>query len=202
MPLPPSSVERTLVQLRSVQLFGYKRTDGRWDIEARITDTKNHDYPISSKTIARGEPVHDMWVRVTIDHQMNVLDASASSDAAPYDEHCTAIAPDYRRHLVGLNLFRGFRKDIKERLGGIHGCSHITELLNYLPTAALQTFASDVQDNADSGVKPFQLDRCHALESHSEAVRRYYPRWFRGSKTGQDALPPDRSQPQPSKESA
>ncbi|MDX9707069.1 MAG: DUF2889 domain-containing protein, partial [Azospira sp.] len=152
MPLPSPSVERTLVQLRSVQLFGYKRADGRWDIEARITDTKNHDYPISSKIIAKGEPVHDMWVRVTIDHQMNVLDACASSDAAPYDEHCTSIAPDYRRHLVGLNLFRGFRKDVKERLAGIHGCSHITELLNYLPTAALQTFASDVQDNADSGV--------------------------------------------------
>ena len=54
----------------------------------------------------------------------------------------------------------------------------------YLPTAALQTFASDVGDAADSGHKPFQLDRCHALESHSEAVRRYYPRWYRGSKTG------------------
>ena len=70
------------MHLRSVQLNRYKRVDGCWDIEARITDTKDHDYPISSKTIARGEPVTDMWVRITIDQQMNVLDAVASSDAA------------------------------------------------------------------------------------------------------------------------
>ncbi|MFA7293209.1 MAG: DUF2889 domain-containing protein [Rhodocyclaceae bacterium] len=184
MPLPPPTAERTLIHLRSVQLNGYKRVDGRWDIEARITDTKNHEYPISSKVIAQGEPVHDMWVRITIDAQMNVLEACASSDAAPYDAHCTSIAPDYGKYLAGLNLFHGFRKAVKERLSGIHGCSHITELVMYLPTAALQTFASDVQDNADSGNKPFQLDRCHALESHSEAVQRYYPRWYRGQKTG------------------
>ena len=91
---------------------------------------------------------------------------------------------------------------MKERVGGIHGCSHITELVMYLPTAALQTFASDVRDNADSGHKPFQLDRCHALESHSEAVRRYLPRWYRGQKTGGTWFLPTRSQPQLSKESA
>lgn len=184
MPLPPPSAERKLMHLRSVQLNGYKRADNCWDIEARITDTKNHDYAISSKLIAQGEAVHDMAVRITIDPQMNVLEACASSDAAPYGEHCTSIAPDYGKYLVGLNLFHGFRKAVKERLSGIHGCSHITELLMYLPTAALQTFASDVEDNADNGHKPFQLDRCHALESHSEAVRRYYPRWYRGQKTG------------------
>lgn len=184
MPLPPPTAERKLMHLRSVQLNGFKRVDGCWDIEARITDTKDHDYPISSKTIARGEPVHDMWVRITIDQQTNVLDASASSDAAPYDALCQSIAPDYGKYLVGLNLFHGFRKAVKERLSGIHGCSHITELVMYLPTAALQTFASDVGDDAESAHKPFQLDRCHALESHSEAVRRYYPRWYRGQKTG------------------
>jgi hypothetical protein len=202
MPLPPASAERQLMHLRSVELNGYKRADGRWDIEARLVDRKDHDYPLSAKTLRRGEAVHDMAVRITIDHQMNVLDACASSDAAPYDGLCTGIAPDYGKYLVGLNLFHGFRKAVKERLAGIHGCSHLTELVMYLPTAALQTFASDVKDNADSGVKPFQLDRCHALESHSEAVRRYYPRWYRGQKTGQDNLLPNCSQPQPSKESA
>ena len=184
MPLPPSSAERKLMHLRSVQLNGYKRTDGYWDIEARITDAKDHDYAVSSKTIAKGELVHDMSVRITIDQQMNVLDAFACSDAAPYDEHCTSIAPDYGKYLVGLNLFHGFRKAVKERLSGIHGCSHITELVMYLPTAALQTFASVVLDNDDSGHKPYQLDRCHALASNSETVRRYYPRWYRNQNPG------------------
>ena len=29
--------------------------------------------------------------------------------------------------------------------------------------------------------KPFQLDRCHALEHTTETVRRYYPKWYRGA---------------------
>jgi hypothetical protein len=29
--------------------------------------------------------------------------------------------------------------------------------------------------------KPFQLDRCHALETTTETVRRYYPKWYRGA---------------------
>jgi len=183
MPLPLSTVERTRMHVRNVQLDGYKRADGWWDIEARLTDRKDHEYPLSAKTVARGEPVHDMWVRVTIDAKMNVLYALAGTDAAPFDELCSSIAPDYSQ-LVGLNLFNGFRKAVKDRFGDTRGCSHISELLMFLPTAALQTFASDVLDNADSEHKPFQLDRCHALDSKSEAVRRYYPRWYRDLKTG------------------
>ena len=47
-----------------------------------------------------------------------------------------------------------------------------------------QTFASEVLDNDDSKHKPYQLDRCHALESHSETVKRFYPRWYRGQNLG------------------
>ena len=183
MPLPPSSAQRTRMHVRNIQLDGYKRDDARWDIEARLIDTKDHDYPLSSGLRLRGEAVHDMWVRVTIDHQMNVLDAVACTDAMPYMGYCDRITPDYAQ-LVGLNLFHGFRTAVKNLFRGTRGCSHLSELLMFLPTAALQTFASDVLDNDDSAHKPYQLDRCHALESHSDAVRRYYPRWYRGQKPG------------------
>ncbi len=62
----------------------------------------------------------------------------------------------------------------------MHGCTHITELLSYLPTAAVQTFAGLTREDAGER-KPFQLDRCHALETSSETVRRYYPKWYRGA---------------------
>ena len=51
-------------------------------------------------------------------------------------------------------------------------------------SAALQTIASEVPDNADSEHKPYQLDRCHALASNSETVQRYYPRWYRNQSPG------------------
>ncbi len=183
MPLPEPSASRQRIHLRSIMLEGWKRADGLWDIEARLTDCKDHDYPLASGMRRRGDPVHDMWVRVTIDRGFNVLGAAVSSDAVPYPGGCDTIAPAYRQ-LVGLNLSRGFRRTVGEMFEGVRGCAHVTELLLSLPTAAIQTFASEVRETDDSAGKPFQLDRCHALETSSETVRRYYPRWYRSKKVG------------------
>ena len=35
----------------------------------------------------------------------------------------------------------GFRQRLFDVMGGVHGCTHLTELIAFLPTAALQTFA-------------------------------------------------------------
>ncbi|MDR1934760.1 MAG: DUF2889 domain-containing protein, partial [Candidatus Accumulibacter sp.] len=69
---------------------------------------------------------------------------------------------------------------VKTLFGGTRGCAHLSELLMGLPTAAFQTFAGDAPP-ADPEEKPFHLDRCHALTTDSEVVRRHYPRWYRGS---------------------
>ena len=183
MPLPAPRAQRTRMHLRSVKLEGFKRADGLWDIEARLVDTKDQDYPLSSGLRRPGEAVHDMSVRVTIDGKMNILDAAICTDAAPYMGSCDRNPPDYSR-IVGLNLFQGFLKAVKDMFGATRGCAHVSELLMFLPTAALQTFASEVVDNEDSKHKPYQLDRCHALVSHSETVRRYYPRWYRDQTPG------------------
>jgi len=42
----------------------------------------------------------------------------------------------------------------------------------------------DADDTESTQGKPFQLDRCHALDTHGEGVRRYCPGWYRGAKTG------------------
>jgi hypothetical protein len=184
MPLPPENQPRTLVHTRRIVLQGWKREDGLWDLEARLTDAKDHDYPLASGLRARGEPVHDLWVRVTIDREFNVIDAAASMDAVPYPGGCDTIADSYRR-IVGLNLVRGFRRSVAEMFDSVRGCAHLTELLAALPSVAIQTFASEMRDTEghEPGRKPFQLDQCHALDTTSPTVRRYYPRWYRG---GQD----------------
>ena len=134
---------------------------------------------------AAGMPVHDMWIRLTIDRKMNVIGAEACTDAMPYPPYCAGIAPDYAA-LAGLNLMRGFRMALHERFGLVRGCTHLTELLGQFPSAAIQVLAGEQRDNHDDGRKPFQLDRCHALDTGGEAVRLYYPRWRRVAKTGTD----------------
>ena len=178
MPLPVPEVERELTHTRRVRYEGYKRADGLWDIEAHLLDTKNHDFHLRTGVRRAGQPIHDMALRITIDRSFTVLDAVASSDAVPYPGGCEAIAPAYRK-LIGLNLLRSFRRRVAELFGRTSGCTHLTELLGGVPTAAIQTFAGQMPEERDDGRKPFQLDQCHALETSTQTVRKWYPKWYR-----------------------
>jgi hypothetical protein len=178
MPLSVPTISRQRLHERRVSYEGFRRSDGLFDIDAHIADVKDHDYLLLSGQRDAGEPVHEMHVRVTIDRGYNVVAVEACTDHMPYPE-CASIGPAYGK-LVGANLVSGFRKRLHDALGGIRGCTHITELLGYLPTAAVQTIVG-LQLEDDGVHKPFQLDRCHALESTSETVRQFYPRWYRGA---------------------
>jgi len=178
MPLTPP-VPRERLHTRSIVCDGYRRGDGLFDVEARLVDTKSHAFPLMSGVRDPGEPVHDMWIRVTIDREFAIHAVDASIPSAPYPDGCDRIEGAYRK-LVGANLARGFRRVVKDALGGVHGCSHLTELVGLLPSVAVQTFAS-LRREIEGAEKPFQLDRCHALDTRSETVRRYYPAWYRGA---------------------
>lgn len=183
MPLPADPAPRRRIHTRRIELEGFLREDGLYEIDASLTDVKDIDYPIASGLRPAGVPVHLMRLRVTFDTAYNILGAEACSDNVPYPDHCDTIGPAYRR-LVGLNLVRGFRRTVGEMFADVRGCSHMTEMLNSLPTAAIQTVASFRRDNEDTAEKPFQLDRCHALETSAEVVRLYYPKWYRRPEPG------------------
>lgn len=182
MPLSPPSSRRALRHIRAIHIEAFARDDGLWDIDARITDTKTRDSKLASGVRPAGAPIHDLTLRLTIDLHLNIVAAEAASDAVPYPGYCDTIGPDYGK-LVGLNLMKGFRDGVKQRMAGIRGCTHLTELAQVLPTAAIQAFAGDVIDTRDGDRaddqqhKPFQLDRCHALRTDGPAVARFYPRW-------------------------
>lgn len=197
MPLPPP-VTRQLRHCRAIRAEAFERTDGLWDIEACLTDQKPRDVVLASGVRPNGQPIHELWLRITIDRKLNVVDAQASSDWVPYPGQCEATNPAYRA-LIGLNLFNNFRREAARLLAGTAGCTHLTELCAFLPTAAIQAFAGDVWNTnggkppheADSGdgsaqgsnenandKPPFQLGRCHALRFDGEVVRQFYPRWY------------------------
>lgn len=173
---------RRHVHTRSITVEAYARDDGLWDIEAKLIDKKSRDFKLATGIRRLGEPVHDLQLTVTIDTQCNVVAAQAQSRSVPYPDHCGAIEPEYSK-LVGLNLLNNFRKDAAARLGGIQGCTHLTELASVLPTVAVQAFAGEVFKSHESpeyqDTKPKQLDRCHALRTDGPAVAQFYPRWAR-----------------------
>ncbi|TDV01985.1 DUF2889 domain-containing protein [Paraburkholderia caballeronis] len=197
MPLP-QPVSRQLRHQRAIRAVAYEREDGLWDIDACLTDHKPRDVPLGGGVRPNGLPIHELWLRITIDRKLNVVDAHASSDWVPYDGQCQNANPAYRA-LIGLNLLQNFRREAGRLLAGTVGCTHLTELCGVLPTAAIQAFAGEVWDsrNGSPGGKsgpeigktaggspsagdtpPFQLGRCHALRFDGEAVQQFYPRWY------------------------
>ncbi|PMS17465.1 hypothetical protein C0Z18_20485 [Trinickia dabaoshanensis] len=190
MPLsPPAS--RQLRHRRAIRAEAFERDDGLWDLEACLTDHKPRDVALAPGVRPKGLPIHELWLRITIDRKLTIVDAEASSEWVPYPGHCEAANPAYRA-LIGLNLLNDFRRQARRLLAGTAGCTHLTELCSILPSAAIQAFAGDVWSTRDSATDtaegdsdspgahrepPFQLDRCHALRFDGEAVRRFYPRW-------------------------
>ena len=188
MPLPSSTIPRQRLHQRSISYEGFQRDDGLFDIDAHLVDAKDHDFELLTGLRPALEAVHDMWVRVTIDATFVVHAIEVRTDGMPYPDACAHIEPAYGK-LVGANLVDGFRERLHADMGGIRGCTHVTELLGSLPTAAVQTFAG-LRREDEGEQKPFQLDRCHALATTTHTVSRYYPKWYRGSEA-RPALPDD-----------
>src|SRR6476660_3313456 len=126
MSLPVTEVERELLHTRRVRYEGYKRADGLWDIEAHLTDIKNHDYHLKTGVRRAGQPVHSMWLRLTIDRRFTVVEEAGSSEAVPYPGGCESFAHPYRQ-LVGLNFLHRHRQNPNEVLGGFCGDTQLTE---------------------------------------------------------------------------
>ena len=186
MPLPTPDYPRQPIHTRSIRVQSYGRDDGLWDLEAELIDYKGYDFTKSEGEVMKaGQHIHHMHLRITIDGDFTIVAAQAVYDAAPYGEHCMAIESAYA-DLIGMNLLKGFRRQVKERFGHVEGCTHMTELSQVLPTAAVQTMAGRRREqNATSDRRPFQLDGCHALRTDGEVVLQHYPRWYTGRSDSQ-----------------
>ncbi|WIM11850.1 DUF2889 domain-containing protein [Enhydrobacter sp.] len=204
MPLSPPAGRQHL-HTRRVTCQGFFRDDGLWDIEGRITDEKTYEHPNEWRgPLKAGEHVHDMSIRLTLDHKFTIVDVEAVTDKSPY-QICGQIAPDFKK-LIGLRIGAGFHREVRARLGGVHGCTHIVELLGPVATTAFQTVSSgkarelNRAHRAKSGIaprpagngaakpprKPYVIDTCHAWSADGEVVKRWAPHFYTGP--GADAV--------------
>jgi hypothetical protein len=101
---PPAT--REPIHHRRIDCRGYRRADGLWDIEGHLIDTKSYPFPNSFRGgIAPGEPIHDMWLRLTLDDNLTVIKAEAAMVAGPF-AICPAITPAFAK-LEGLTIGPG-----------------------------------------------------------------------------------------------
>jgi hypothetical protein len=193
MALPTAARERELKHRRSIDVQIYSRGNGLWEVDAHISDVRTRETRMVNGPLPAGQPIHDMLLRLVVNESLDIVEAGAQTTAMPYPGQCDSYGDVYAR-LVGLNLLKGFRQAVKERVGGAQACTHITELTQVLPTAVVQAFAGDVIDTRGAGAdstQPFQIDRCHALRADGPTVQTYYPRWYRATPTKTAPTPSD-----------
>lgn len=181
MTLPQAAPSRQLKHRRQIDVQVFARDDGLWEVDATLVDTKTRVAHLGSGPREAGVPIHEMLLRLVVNEQLDILQAGSETRWMPYTGQCADHGDVYQR-LVGLNLLKNFRLTSRERVGGVKGCTHITELAQVLPTAVVQAFAGEVIDtrgNTEGASQPFQIGRCHALRSDGPVVQQFYPRWYR-----------------------
>jgi hypothetical protein len=189
MPLPPPAARRHY-QSRQINIQGYRREDGLWDIEGRLTDSRNYSYTDWRRgRMQPGDAIHDLELRLTIDDSMVVREVAAATNHAPYLP-CFEVPPRFDR-LTGLKIGGGWRKAIRERLGGAEGCTHMLQMLDVMATVAFQTLALGAEPDPDSpdrawrsrsSERPRFLNTCHAWATDGSVVQELLPQYFEPKK--------------------
>lgn len=174
----PEPEPREAVHTRSIVCRSFRRADGLIDIDGRFVDTRPFEYDSEWRGhCAAGAALHHMQVRLTVDSARHIRALASAMPGTPY-AGCAEINPNFQR-LVGLSIGRGFGKALRERLGGVQGCTHVRALLETMAAAAVQSFAS----NAHAPRKPGQpapvriwrldglIDTCHSYRGDGPIVQ-------------------------------
>lgn len=196
MPLSPPA-PREMLHRRAIDIRGWRREDGLFDIEAYLEDTKAYPFENEDRgTIAPGEPLHGLWLRLTVNGEMVIIAAEAASDHTPYTV-CPGAAPNFAR-LAGLKVGPGFNRAVVERVGGILGCTHLREVLGQMATVVFQTLyplraAEEQAETARilaTGQRPARppamVGTCIAYAPDSPVTQARWP-WLRPPATDQAA---------------
>jgi hypothetical protein len=196
----PATPERKLIHTRHVECRAYLREDGLVEVEGEMRDVSPDGTDLFFKQVAADGLIHRMRIVMTVGSDMVIRAVAAKTIDAP-TPYCPAIESAYAA-LAGLEIGVGFTLGLKSRVGGIKGCTHLTELLAPMATTAFQAFfAMQRSDPArwkrlrgDGPLpRPRVADTCHAYRMDGEALAIFWPKHRRQieDRTGEAARPGD-----------
>ncbi|MBC7609421.1 MAG: DUF2889 domain-containing protein [Polaromonas sp.] len=174
-------VGRRALHTRCIEMTGYERDDGLYEVEGRLRDTKTTLFKTGDgSTLNPGEPIHQMWIRLVYDEQMLVHDIFSGTEFAPYAE--CANAPAALQKLRGLSMKAGWSQEIRLRLGGALGCTHLAQMLQPMATTAFQTLSRirlSKPSPLDPSGRPYKIDSCWTFSAGGDVVKQRWPQFAR-----------------------
>ena len=185
MPLPPSDVKRKHVHTRTIACQGFERVDGAWEggrLDHRHQDLWRRFTRTDSRTPGRAHARHGYAPYGCRQHADHRYRGRSGSFALPHLSH---ITPSFRKP-IGLSLTKGFRKSVRDLLGGNKGCVHLVDILGPMATTLFKTTTKrrfkQLRDAEDRGEKlrPPVINTCHAWSSDGPVVKRDFPDFYTG----------------------
>jgi hypothetical protein len=175
------SPERKLLHKRQITCDVYQRSDGGYEVEARMFDCKSTVAVLPFRTVEAGEMFHDMRITMRVSTDLVIEHVEARSEAAP-TPFCRDINSAYAA-LAGLHIAPGFKQRVRSIVGGVNGCTHLSDLLGPLATTVMQASAGRMQTaarlretlNMTTIPKPRVIDTCHAYRADGEVARVVWP---------------------------
>lgn len=182
--MPSQQVTREALHFRRIDMKGWRRSDGLFEVEGQLTDSKaSHFVPRSGgKEVRAGDPIHDMVVRLVFDQDLWVRGVETASQAYPY-----AQCPEGGRALqalVGLRMTSGWGREVRSRIGGALSCTHLVEMLVPMATVAHQSLSYLIgtrPERLDAEGRPLKIDSCYAYAAERDLVKMHWPEYHRAS---------------------
>jgi len=185
MPLSAPTAPRAHLHTRVIHCEGFQREDGLFDVEAHLTDVKTTPVSLSERgRLEVGDPVHDMWLRITVNTSMEILAAEAVIDKSPF-QTCPGIAQAYQK-LVGLTIGPGFHRKTRELFSKTNGCTHLLELITPLATTTFQLLygGGPLSERARAAYSvdnpPPMLNSCWGYRADGPVTQRVAPMFYTG----------------------
>lgn len=121
-----SSLSRDEVHFRQIEMRGYRRNDGLFEVEGRVVDRKPQRFKpsIESREFAANKPIHDMGVRILLDRKLVAHAVQTFTAAAPYDGECP-MGGRALQSLVGTRIGPGWGKEVRSALRSARSCKHL-----------------------------------------------------------------------------
>jgi hypothetical protein len=124
------------VHTRKVEINSYDLGNHRVLVEGELLDTRP-----SSGEAKEGEvrTIHHLLARVWVQGpDLTITDADAEMKRIPR-EGCPGALPGIQK-LIGLRIISGFTQKVKDLIGDVKGCSHLTNLFLTLGPVAVQGY--------------------------------------------------------------
>jgi len=163
-----------LVHTRRIEIRTYDLGDHRVLVEGELDDKRTP--PMRAEDQKRGPfLVHHLIARIWVQGPDLTISAVEAKMPRIPREMCPEALPGVQK-LVGLKIITGFTQKVKDLIGDVKGCSHLTNLFLTLGPAAVQGYwaaygrslgARSLDDPAISRV----VDSCHVWRKDGPYVR-------------------------------